>query len=93
MGGRIAKKFYVAGRVQGVGFRNFAQSAARELGVRGWARNLEDGRVEVLAIGTGRQLEKLEGELRVGPPRAEVRHLEAEDPEVADVKMEGFHIR
>ena len=61
-------------------------------GVRGWARNLDDGRVEVLALGTPHQLEDFEAELRVGPPRAMVRHLTVE--ETAEVaRVEGFHIR
>ena len=86
-----ARRYYVSGRVQGVGYRSFAQRAARELSLRGWARNLEDGRVEVVAMGGLRQLESLEGELRVGPPYAEVRRVEVE--EIAGVRIEGFHIR
>jgi acylphosphatase len=61
------------------------------LGVKGWARNLDDGRVEVLAIAAPRQLENFEGELRVGPPRAQVRRVEVED--AAEVRVDGFHIR
>jgi acylphosphatase len=87
----LARRYYVSGQVQGVGYRVFAQRTARDFGVRGWARNLDDGRVEVLAMGTGRQLEDFEGELRVGPPHANVRGLEVED--AAAVRVEGFHIR
>jgi acylphosphatase len=87
----LARKYYVSGQVQGVGYRYFAQRAARDLGVRGWARNLDDGRVEVLAFGTSRQLDDFEGELRVGPPHASVRGVKAED--AAEVRVEGFHIR
>jgi len=87
----LVRRYYVSGEVQGVGYRYFAQKTARDLGVRGWARNLDDGRVEVLAIGTEHQLEDFEGELRVGPPRAEVRHLQME--ESVEVRVEGFHIR
>lgn len=86
-----ARRYYVSGQVQGVGYRIFAQRTARDLGVRGWARNLDDGRVEVLAMGTGRQLEDFEGELRVGPPHADVRGVQVE--EAAPVHVEGFHIR
>ena len=92
MGGPLARKYYVSGRVQGVGYRYFAQRVARDLGVRGWARNLEDGRVEVFALGTTRQLQNFEGELRVGPDHADVRGVEIE-PNVAAMKVEGFHIR
>jgi acylphosphatase len=92
MGGPLARKYYVSGRVQGVGYRYFAQRVARDLGVRGWARNLEDGRVEVFALGTTRQLQNFEGELRVGPNHAEVRLVEVE-PNVPPAKVDGFHIR
>jgi acylphosphatase len=89
---RSARRYYIAGQVQGVGYRYFAQRVARDFGVRGWARNLDDGRVEVLALGTPHQLEDFEAELRVGPPRAMVRHLTVE--EAAEVaRVEGFHIR
>lgn len=87
----LARRYFVSGSVQGVGYRLFAQRAARDLGVRGWARNLDDGRVEVLAMGTGRQLEDFEGELRVGPPYAEVRGVQVE--EAGPMHVEGFHIR
>jgi acylphosphatase len=87
----LSRRFYVSGQVQGVGYRNFAQRAARNLGVRGWAKNLDDGRVEVLAMGTSRQLEDFEGELRVGPPYGSVRGVTVED--AAEMRLEGFHIR
>jgi acylphosphatase len=91
MGRNAARRYYVSGQVQGVGYRYFAQRAARDLGVRGWARNLDDGRVEVLGIGTAHQLEDFEGELRVGPPHADVRRLVVE--ETGEMHVEGFHIR
>jgi acylphosphatase len=61
--------------------------------VRGWARNLEDGRVEVLGIGTPHQLEDFEGELRVGPPHAEVRGVAAEEAAAPSSNLTGFYIR
>jgi acylphosphatase len=91
MPSHLARRYYISGQVQGVGYRYFAQRAARDLGIRGWAHNLDDGRVEVLAIGTSRQLEDFEGELRVGPPHANVRGVVVE--EAAEVRVEGFHIR
>ena len=93
MAPRLSRKYLVSGRVQGVGYRVFVQRTARELGVRGWARNLEDGRVEVVGIGSPHQLDDLEGELRLGPPAAEVRHVTVEDESSAGVRIEGFHIR
>jgi acylphosphatase len=92
MAGSLARKYVVKGRVQGVGYRMFAQRTARDLGVRGWAKNLDDGSVEVLGIGTSRQLDTFEGELRLGPPAADVRHVMVEE-ETGSVKIEGFHIR
>lgn len=47
----IARRALVSGRVQGVGFRFFAERAARAAGVKGWVRNLADGRVETVAEG------------------------------------------
>jgi acylphosphatase len=88
---RLARRYYVSGQVQGVGYRNFAQRAARDLGVQGWARNLDDGRVEALAVGTGEQLENFEGQLRVGPAHARVQEVEVAD--AAEERVEGFHIR
>lgn len=93
MGERAARKYYISGTVQGVGYRYFAQKVARDLGLPGWARNLEDGRVEVFALGTLRQLDDFEGELRVGPPRAEVRRVETEDAPGEGLRGVGFHIR
>jgi acylphosphatase len=89
--GRTARRFLISGRVQGVGFRAFAQRAAYEIGVTGWARNLEDGRVEVYAAGTAKQLDELEARLRQGPAWSEVRGFHTEDAEVST--SDGFHVR
>ena len=48
---RVARRFVVRGRVQGVGFRYFAADAARREGVSGAVRNLDDGTVEAVAEG------------------------------------------
>ncbi len=87
----MARRFLISGRVQGVGYRYFATQAARETGVTGWVRNLDDGRVEVYANGTEAQLDDFEGRLRVGPRFAEVRSVEASEAPVLELK--GFHIR
>jgi acylphosphatase len=74
-----ARRFYVSGRVQGVGYRFFACEAAERQGVGGYTRNLHDGRVEVYAVGTLVQLEALLTELRCGPRHAWVEQvIEAE---------------
>ena len=71
-----AKRFFIRGRVQGVGFRYYAQRAAADVGVNGYARNLDDGRVEVYAVGTPEQLSALAGLLWKGPRFADVRGVE-----------------
>lgn len=68
-------RFEVYGRVQGVGFRYFAQRQALGLEVRGWVRNREDMSVEVHAAGSAQALEALEAYLRQGPPAAHVSHV------------------
>lgn len=66
---------YASGKVQGVGFRFHTQYQASRLGVHGYAKNLDDGRVEVVAEGEPDALEQLERWLRVGPPSGEVTDL------------------
>ncbi|MFW0697568.1 acylphosphatase [Pantoea sp. R13S299] len=63
-------KAWVHGRVQGVGFRYSTQAEARTLGVLGYAKNLEDGSVEVLAWGEAEQVEALIAWLKAGGPRS-----------------------
>jgi len=69
-------RFIVSGRVQGVSFRAGTRDKAQELGVRGYARNLADGRVEVLASGSDAAVEELALWLHRGPPMARVDGLE-----------------
>jgi acylphosphatase len=88
---QTARRFVVSGRVQGVGFRAFAQHAARTVGVTGWARNLADGAVEVHANGTQHQLDDFEARLRQGPRWGEVRAVSVTEAEVSDAS--GFDIR
>ena len=86
-----AIRFSIRGRVQGVGYRYFAQRAAVKLGVSGYARNVEDGSVEVYAAGTEAQLSDLAGMLRVGPQFSDVRTVDQR--EAAVEKHAGFRIR
>ncbi|MEO7650812.1 MAG: acylphosphatase [Bryobacteraceae bacterium] len=79
-----AKRFFVRGRVQGVGFRNFAHCAAAEHSVRGYARNLDDGRVEVYAIGTPDKLSAFAGLLWKGPRFSDVRSVDEQEAAVND---------
>jgi acylphosphatase len=73
----------VEGRVQGVGFRRFVQRVAGGLGLGGWTRNLSDGSVEVLAVGTADDVTELRRRLLAGPPYAGVERLvELPSPDV-----------
>jgi acylphosphatase len=84
-------RYLVSGRVQGVGFRYFARQSAARLGVAGFARNLADGSVEVIAEGEAPSLAAFEDALRQGPSFAEVRDLErVEIPARGD---QGFYVR
>jgi acylphosphatase len=91
MKGLEARRYLISGRVQGVGFRYFAQRAARDLGVTGWARNLDDGRVEVHANGVVKVLDEFEARLRKGPMGSDVRGFEMS--EAAVVQCSEFNIR
>ena len=86
-----AARFLVSGRVQGVFYRASTREQALMLGLSGHARNLPDGRVEVLAIGSAASLETLERWLCQGPPAARVDSVLREDCDAPDV--EGFHTR
>jgi acylphosphatase len=69
-------KFIVSGRVQGVFFRASTRSEAVRLGLSGYARNLPDGSVEVLACGDSTALEELQRWLHIGPPAARVESVQ-----------------
>ena len=77
-----ARRWFVRGRVQGVGFRYFAQRAASGLGLTGYTRNLNDGRVEVYAVGPEEQLSRLAALLYRGPQWADVRGVEEQEAAV-----------
>jgi acylphosphatase len=75
----VARRFLLTGRVQGVGFRFFAESAARQEGLRGWVRNQPDGSVEVFAEGDDESLARFEGKIRRGPPGARLEQVKVVD--------------
>ena len=81
----------VSGRVQGVWFRGTTRDQAERLGLSGWAKNLPDGRVEVLACGEEQALVQLRVWLGEGPPHARVTDVEVEAVEEG-VQPEGFRI-
>ena len=87
----IARRYLVSGMVQGVGFRYFVEREAQALGLTGFVRNLDDGRVEVHAQGTAAQMADLAGALWKGPRMSAVRGVEQE--EIALGAWAGFRIR
>ena len=72
----MTARFVVSGLVQGVGFRWFVARHARSLGLTGYARNLPNGRVEVVVDGPEEALAELERLLRAGPANAQVEQVE-----------------
>jgi acylphosphatase len=87
----LARRYFIRGDVQGVGYRYFAERAANEIGVTGYVRNLSDGRVEVYAAGSEEQLARLAGRLRQGPRFADVRGVD--EQEAALERHSSFHIK
>lgn len=82
----MTTRFLVSGMVQGVGFRWFVARHARGLGLRGYARNLPDGRVEVVVDGRDESLPDLERLLQAGPTNARVEKVErSQQPPVMPV--------
>jgi acylphosphatase len=79
---RVARRYVITGRVQGVGFRYFTQDAALREGVTGWVRNLPDGRVEALVEGDAEAVTRVERAVRSGPrgARVETVSVDVEEP-------------
>jgi acylphosphatase len=90
---KIAKKYVISGRVQGVGYRFFAERWAEQLGISGYVKNLWDGGVEVYAIGDEVSLEQFKIRLTEGPSAARVTGVseidEAVDRRYAHFMIEG----
>jgi len=76
MDNRVARRFFISGDVQGVGYRFFAQRAAARHQVVGFVKNLADGRVEALAEGPAQSVEAFKDELATGPRFSSVAHIE-----------------
>lgn len=92
MSERIARLCHVSGRVQGVFYRASTRARAIELGITGYAKNLADGRVEVLAVGSPGSVTTLCQWLRAGPPGADVTQVEVRELDVDGLKPlpQGF---
>ena len=78
----IARRAVLSGSVQGVGFRFFAERAAREAGVAGWVRNRPDGTVETVVEGEEGAVKRYFGRLRSGPGGSRVTRFEEEEAPV-----------
>ena len=78
----VARRWFIRGRVQGVGYRYFAQHAAEHLGLTGYVRNLDDGSVEVYAVGPASMLSEFAAMLHAGPRWSEVRGVEEQEAEI-----------
>ena len=87
-----AKRFFVSGMVQGVGFRFFVERTAASLGIGGFVRNLFDGRVDIYAIGSAQQIDLLREALRRGPSMANVERVDEQAAEVLREYAGAFSI-
>jgi len=89
---KIARKYVIIGRVQGVGFRYCAERWASQLGVTGYVKNLWDESVEVYAIGDAAALEEFKRRLAEGPRSACVTSVQESD-EAVDNSYNRFEIQ
>jgi acylphosphatase len=85
---QACRRFLVSGKVQGVWFRESTRRVAARLGLNGRATNLPDGRVEVLAVGSGKDIDQLSAWLRHGPAMARVDEVVEEA--IDDPGLSGF---
>ncbi len=72
----IARKYFISGEVQGVGYRYFAQRSSARHQVRGYVKNLDDGRVEILAEGNDKAVDAFRLDLAAGPTYSRVGLIE-----------------
>ena len=89
---RVARRYLISGRVQGVGFRYFTEAAAAREGLHGWVRNLPDGRVEIDVEGEAEAVERFERHVRHGPAGARVSKVDV-DESVPQRRESGFSVR
>ena len=92
MSSNIRMRLFASGRVQGVLYRRSAQAKARKLGIAGWARNLIDGRVEMLCEGEEKNIQEFLQWAKKGPFFARVSNMEAQEEEYQG-EFASFEIR
>lgn len=79
----VARTYLISGRVQGVGYRYFAERWAHQFGIRGFVKNLSSGNVEIYAMGDERALEEFKRHLAEGPRSARVTGIEESEAKVS----------
>lgn len=89
----VRKHWLISGRVQGVSFRAFTYEAATDLHLKGWVRNLTDGRVEAVAEGDEKAVKDLLSRVKKGPPAAIVKSVEEAKVDAAEKLAPKFEIR
>ena len=88
----VARRYVITGRVQGVGFRYFAEAAAARAGVHGWVRNLPDGSLEAFVEGEESAVDAVEAALRRGPSSSRIDDVRVSE-ETPTHRATGFSIR
>lgn len=88
---RVARRYLISGRVQGVGFRFFTEEMASREGIHGWVRNRPDGSVEVAAEGEAEAIDRFEHAVRHGPRGARVERVDVNED--VPTGSAGFTIR
>ncbi|MDD5012657.1 MAG: acylphosphatase [Candidatus Nanoarchaeia archaeon] len=81
-----AVRLYVDGTVQGIFFRQFVKDNAERFNIRGFVRNLEDGRVEIFAEGEAENVDRFVESCKKGPKHSQIRNVEVKDEKIQDFK-------
>jgi acylphosphatase len=87
----VQKHIFISGRVQGVGFRAFTRKEASTRGIRGWVKNLADGRVEIKIQGEREKIKDMIRRIKEGPSFARVDDIEVIDEEIEN--FDRFEVR
>jgi acylphosphatase len=89
----VRKHWFVSGQVQGVSFRAFTYEAASDLKLKGWVRNLTDGRVEMVAEGSEKAIDELLEKVKKGPPASRVDGVKEGKVDEKEKLADHFEIR
>lgn len=83
---KVQKHIFISGRVQSVGFRAFTKREASALNVKGWVKNLRDGRVELVIQAKKNNIDKMIQKIKKGPSFAKVENIEIKEENLSDFK-------